>query len=444
MLLDHAFKEDLALTFCFRDRQIEQKFQQNYLRKVVKNARLSILIPIFVQFGLVGLYQIIHPSEVPQLITGNFIVFTPILLIGLGLTFLPNFHKILQLTLAVVCLVSAISIIQIMIDIDIPIKDPDDITNIYSVFIITIALVLVTFYAYTASQLSLVYATSVSILIWLSLNITFVANLSPSGEFLWASNFDMLVANIIGIFANRSMQFHLRKDFWQNHLLESEKNKSEQLLLNVLPEAIAKRLKENPQTIADSFTEVTILFADIVGFTCLSGKLPPQELVDMLNQIFSAFDLLAEKHNLEKIKTIGDAYMVVGGLPYPRKDHAAAIANMALDMQQEISRLNHVINQKFAMRIGINSGEVVAGVIGRRKFIYDLWGDAVNTASRMESQGLPNQIQVSESTYQLLKDVYTFEPRGEVEIKGKGRMATYLLTGKATAIHPPTNAAMPS
>ncbi len=432
MLLDQAFKEDLALTFCFRDRQIEQKFQQSYLRKVVKNARLSILIPIFVQFGLVGLYQIINPSGVGQLITENFIIFTPILLIGLGLTFLPNSYKILQPTLSVVCLVSAISFIQ-AVDL---VKDADSNSNIYSVFIITIALVLVTFYAYTASQLSLVYATSVGILIWLSLNITFVTTLSPPGEFLWTSNFDMLIANMIGIFANRSMQFHLRKDFWQNHLLESEKNKSEQLLLNVLPEAIAKRLKENPQTIADSFTEVTILFADIVGFTCLSGKLPPQELVDMLNQIFSAFDLLAEKHNLEKIKTIGDAYMVVGGLPYPRKDHAAAIANMALDMQQEISRLNHVINQKFAMRIGINSGEVVAGVIGRRKFIYDLWGDAVNTASRMESQGLPNKIQVSESTYQLLKDVYTFEPRGEVEIKGKGRMATYLLTGKATAITP--------
>lgn len=209
-----------------------------------------------------------------------------------------------------------------------------------------------------------------------------------------------------------------------------EKEKSEQLLLNILPGAIADRLKEDRGYIADSFPEVTVLFADIVGFTDLSTRLSPTELVEMLNVIFSEFDRLAEKHGLEKIKTIGDAYMVVGGLPRPRTDHAEAIAEMALDMQVEIAQFNASINRSFSIRIGINSGPVVAGVIGIKKFIYDLWGDTVNTASRMESHGIPGCIQVTAATYEILQRKYLFEERGPIPIKGKGEMVTYFLTGR--------------
>ncbi len=212
--------------------------------------------------------------------------------------------------------------------------------------------------------------------------------------------------------------------------LQEQQDKSEKLLLNILPEAIADRLKEDESTIADTFTNVTILFADIVGFTPLSARLSPSRVVYVLNDIFSAFDQLAEKHGLEKIKTIGDAYMVVGGLPTPRHDHAEAIAEMALDMQEEISRLSAIHNQSFSIRVGINSGPVVAGVIGIKKFIYDLWGDSVNTASRMESQGIPGCIQVTEVTYEILKDKFFLEKRGMIEVKGKGKMVTYLLKGR--------------
>jgi class 3 adenylate cyclase len=197
--------------------------------------------------------------------------------------------------------------------------------------------------------------------------------------------------------------------------------------LNILPEEIANRLKRGDSTIADTFAEVTVLFADIVGFTQLSSRVSPTELVSLLNDIFSTFDRLADKHGLEKIKTIGDAYMVVGGLPIPRSDHAEAIAEMALDMQEAITDFSNTQNQDFSIRIGINSGPVVAGVIGIKKFIYDLWGDTVNTASRMESHGKPGCIHVTSATYQILQNKYLFDSRGAIEVKGKGEMNTYLL-----------------
>ncbi|NEP38627.1 MAG: DUF3365 domain-containing protein [Okeania sp. SIO2G4] len=212
--------------------------------------------------------------------------------------------------------------------------------------------------------------------------------------------------------------------------LATEKEKSESLLLNILPEQIAQRLKQGHDQIADGFAEVTILFADIVGFTQLSEKILPEDLVILLNKIFSEFDKLSDRHGLEKIKTIGDAYMVASGLPTPRADHAKAAAEMALDMQQEISKFNLQHNFELCIRIGINTGPVVAGVIGTKKYIYDLWGDAVNTASRMESHGIPGTIQVSTKTYDLLHNQYIFKERGSIVVKGKGEMKTYLLIGR--------------
>lgn len=260
--------------------------------------------------------------------------------------------------------------------------------------------------------------------------------------------------------------------------LKQEKERSEQLLLNILPETIARQLmaqqemwahqepdsdiekgfyppiriasadadlsqksrkkrsrhgrRQRREPIADHFADATILFADIVGFTELSSNISAAEVVAILNTIFSEFDELAEHHQLEKIKTIGDAYMVVGGLPieHPAQDHVAAIADMALDMQQAMDTFSQYYDRPLRLRIGINSGPVVAGVIGRKKFIYDLWGDAVNLASRMESQGKPDCIQVTRPVYERLRDRYHFQERGLVAIKGKGDLMTYWLEGQ--------------
>ncbi|MEC4892875.1 MAG: adenylate/guanylate cyclase domain-containing protein [Oscillatoria sp. PMC 1051.18] len=209
--------------------------------------------------------------------------------------------------------------------------------------------------------------------------------------------------------------------------LRLEKEKSEKLLLNILPKVIAERLKKNNDTIAEHYEEVTILFADIVGFTPLSARLKAIELVNLLNVIFSGFDELAELLELEKIKTIGDAYMVAAGLPNPRADHAEAIADMALAMQAVVDQIQFEQGEKFQIRIGIHTGVVVAGVIGIKKFIYDMWGDTVNVASRMESSGVPGKIQVTAEVYEVLKELYVFEERGLIPVKGKGEMQTYWL-----------------
>lgn len=214
------------------------------------------------------------------------------------------------------------------------------------------------------------------------------------------------------------------------HNLSIERDRSERLLTNILPGPIADRLKHNPATIADDFEETTILFADIVGFTKYTETVSPDKLIALLNSIFSEFDDLTDKYKAEKIKTIGDAYMVVSGVPVTSPNHAELIADMALDMQRAVMRHNQKTGQVLQIRIGIHSGPVIAGVIGKKKFAYDLWGDSVNTAARMESHGIPDEIQLSESTYKILKPKYRFEDRGMIDIKGKGLMKAFLLKEK--------------
>jgi adenylate cyclase len=213
--------------------------------------------------------------------------------------------------------------------------------------------------------------------------------------------------------------------------LHVEKERSEQLLLNILPAPIVSRLKGGETVIADHLANVTILFADFVGFTELSSKLPAPELVGVLSRVFSSFDALALDFGVEKIKTIGDAYMAACGLFGTREDHAEAVADMAMAMMDALNRLNADLPAPLEIRIGVNSGDVVAGVIGTHKFVYDIWGDTVNVASRLESHSLPSRIQISRSTHERLRGRYLCEARGGLEVKGKGLMETYFLIGRA-------------
>jgi adenylate cyclase len=220
--------------------------------------------------------------------------------------------------------------------------------------------------------------------------------------------------------------------------LRVEQARAESLLLNILPQSIADRLKAEPQTIADQFSSASILFADVADFTPLSERLPPDEVVGVLDHLFSHFDALADRYGLEKIKTIGDCYMVASGVPSPRTDHARALALMALDMQAAMRSVDEVGHLGLELRVGINSGPVVAGVIGRKRFLYDLWGDAVNTASRMESHGTTGRIQITRATKELLEDEFVCEPRGTIPVKGKGEMEAWYLVGRraSTAAEP--------
>jgi class 3 adenylate cyclase len=241
------------------------------------------------------------------------------------------------------------------------------------------------------------------------------------------SAFILGLANCGGMLICYQMDVSARREFTAMHLLGEERERSERLLLNILPASIAERLKSSEAAIADHSEEVTVLFADIVGFTPLSARKTPQALVQMLDRIFSEFDALAEAHGLEKIKTIGDAYMAAAGLPERRADHAPAAARMAQGMLQAVARIAAETGEALALRIGLHSGPVVAGVIGTKKFSYDMWGDTVNTASRMESHGVPGAVHCSEATAALLQDGFALKPRGAVPIAGKGEMHTFLL-----------------
>ena len=207
-------------------------------------------------------------------------------------------------------------------------------------------------------------------------------------------------------------------------------DRAENLLLNILPRSIADKLKAKPQTISDSFTAASILFADVADFTPMAEHVAPAELVNMLDRLFGHFDGLAERYDLEKIKTIGDCYMVAAGIPLPRADHAQALALVALDMLDAVEFHGAMGDLGLELRIGINSGPVVAGVIGRKRFLYDLWGDAVNIASRMQTEGTPGRIQITRATYELLKNEFVCEPRGTIPIKGKADMETWYLVGR--------------
>ncbi|MCA9717050.1 MAG: adenylate/guanylate cyclase domain-containing protein [Myxococcales bacterium] len=267
-------------------------------------------------------------------------------------------------------------------------------------------------------------------------------------------------AAIASAAVGHSLYFLIRSNFRQQEKLADQaeelaraREKSERLLLNILPQPVARQLKDGAATVADAYDDITVMFIDICGFTALSDQSRPVEIVQMLNNVFSRFDGLVEHRALEKIKTIGDAYMVAGGLPETCEDHPNAIAALALDILDAAQTLRDPNGAPLRVRVGAHVGPVVAGVIGRKKFIYDLWGDTVNTASRMESTGQPGAAQISEALYRRLAPDFLCERRGAITIKGKGEMTTYFLRGRKSAGHvsratpvapPPELAALPA
>jgi class 3 adenylate cyclase len=301
------------------------------------------------------------------------------------------------------------------------------------------------FYIYIAGVISYIFLfpsrkLTVKILFSGGLCLLYIALNIYTGHFPPVITVDPLVLTIfenyngvILIFLIGYMSYYYSKSATKvEKALDKELGRSDALLLNILPEQIAGRLRksEGRVTIADRYSSVTVLFADIAGFTPFSAKNPPEKIVEILNEIFSMFDILCERHGLEKIKTIGDSYMLAGGLPVECADHTERVADMALDMIDTMEKLRTENGIPLCIRIGMSEGPVVAGVIGMKKFTYDLWGDTVNTASRMESHGEIGKVHVSESVYLALREKYKFTERGEIEVKGKGKVKTYFLAGR--------------
>jgi len=407
------------VTLSFTDLDLEREYRESYFQKTLPQSRIALILGIILYVIFAGLDVWIVPEQAHQIWLIRFGFVIPILLGILIVSFTPYFQKYFQLFLSVASLIGGCGILGILL-----------VTDGLGNFFYSTSLMLLLMWSFTFSGMRFVFALASCTLVIIAFEIVAIF-LKPYPLYVLVDkNFFVVSALTIEVFVGYTIESYSRNNFINNRIINQERQDNENLLLNMLPQSIVEQLKERPETIAQRFESITILFADIVGFTPLSATLNPTELVEILNQIFSSFDRLTDDYELEKIKTIGDAYMVAGGLPIPSKDHAQAIANLALEMQRELEQFNQTSRYSFELRIGIHTGPAIAGVIGIKKFVYDIWGDSVNIASRMESHGLPGKIQVSEQTYQRLKDCYSFEDRGAIEVKGKGKMQTYLLIRK--------------
>ena len=406
-------------TLHFADAALEQAFREERARKMVRPIRVSVLLVI----AMVPLFWILLPQIFPEFrnARAQFAVPTIAFLCAMVWTYvrsyLPSFLRRQQFILAV--LFVGVSIWTVGFVSKLPGATIDTLgmglflihtLNGYSIFRFRISVAC--FACWSSALIYLGYLGYTGALVWPELP-------SHAGG--------LFLANIFGMIAGYQFDQGVRREFLALRLLGQERERSERLLLNVLPAAIADRLKASSDSIADHSTEVTVLFADIVGFTALSAKKSPLDLVRLLDLIFSEFDALAEKHGLEKIKTIGDAYMAAAGLPTPCTDHAIAATNMAQDMLASVARIAAQTGEPLTLRIGLNSGPVVAGVIGRKKFIYDLWGDTVNTASRLEAASEVNRLNISAHTHELVRNHFVCEYRGKIAAKGKGDIDAFFL-----------------
>jgi class 3 adenylate cyclase len=415
------------LTGAFEDDALEAEFQAEHFDLAVKRfTRFSIALSsvVFLSYGLHDAYVV--PEIARRAWEIRYGVFAPVAAAVMATTFSSAYARLHAAAMFVFGM--AINLVVIWIG---AISPPHGffIYTGYSILFVTLGpfiarMNVVTQIVYTLCSIALFCAFAASVSRPpVPVSASIVATLGAMGG--------------IGALVARQLEAQAREMFLQRRIiraqleqLNAERAKSEELLLNILPASVAERLKADGRSIADGFAEVTVLFADIVGFTKLAQRLSPVEVVRRLNELFSMFDDLAEELKIEKIKTIGDAYMAAAGLEGSADRHAHAMAEMSLGMLDRVARFSSRYPEPLSLRIGLNSGPVVAGVIGKKKFIYDIWGDTVNTASRMESHGTAGTIHVTEETQRRLADAYTFEDRGDVEVKGKGLMRTYYLVGR--------------
>ena len=402
----------------FRDRELESAFRKDYDLASLGRLRVAgaLAITLYAAFGYLDV-RAVDGRFWPLWIIRIVIVVYFGALIALSYTRLTEYLQQLGLCVAVVVAAGGLDVMNILPGV------PSDYTYsgtmLILIFLCTFARVRFTMVLPTLAVVIVAYEASEAVRGVSELTLTF-------------NNFFLLAFVIIGLASCHALESLYRDGYRREIALAEERARSDALLHNILPEEVAARLRATPGTIADAAEHVTVLFADVVGFTPLASRVTPAELVAMLDQLFTVIDELCARHGVEKIKTIGDAYMAVAGVPREVPDHAAVIAELALEIRALATEDAGAWPRGLQVRIGICSGPVVAGVIGRHKFSYDLWGDTVNTAARMESHGTPGEIQVAESTRDLLGDRYRFTDPVVVDVKGKGPMTTYLLIDRTS------------
>ncbi len=406
---------------------IEKQFRTDYLTNTIFSTRLALILGLVIYsvFGILDMYAV--PLSLYTVWFIRYAITAPVIILVLIATYIKVFREHTQIMMSVVVAVAGLGIVA-MIAIT---KEVEFGNRFYFT-----GLILVSMWAYGLSRLRFWYAIFANLIIMVGYELTgiLVKQLltTETGIVIFTMhNFFFLGANIIGMFTGYALERYSRIDFLQKFTIQAQRDQADKLLFNILPERIAERLKQSPETIAEEFSSASVLFADIVNFTPISANFSPREVVDMLNDLFSSFDDLVEKYGVEKIQVAGDGYMVAAGVPIPRPDHAEVLADLALDMLNCVRRGQFLGGKHpIEIRIGINSGSLIAGVIGRKKYFYALWGDMVNTASRMESHGSRGRIQITRATYELLSDKFECIHMGVIPIKGKGDMDVWHLKGR--------------
>jgi adenylate cyclase len=411
----------------FPDGVIETQFRQDYHANTVSTTRLALVLGLILYslFGILDIYAIPFSKDMVWII--RYGIVAPVIIAALVASYVKSLKKYTQIFMCIVVAISGLGIVAM-----ISITTEAEFGNR---FYFT-GLILISMWGYSLSRLRFWYAVLANVIIMIGYEFASIEMKrlleSETGIVIFTMhNFFFLGANVIGMFASYYLERYTRRDFLQKYTIQAQRDRADKLLYNVLPEQIAERLKESSETIAEEFSSATVLFADIVNFTPISARFGPLEVVEMLNELFSRFDELVEKYGVEKIQVAGDGYMVAAGVPTPRPDHAIVMAQLALDMLDCVRTGNFLGGKHpIEIRIGLNSGSLIAGVIGRKKYFYALWGDMVNTASRMESHGESGKIQITRATYELVRDEFECEYIGEIPVKGKGKLEAWHLLAK--------------
>ena len=406
--------------------EIEAQFRKDYYTNTVGTTRLALVLGLILYslFGILDVYAVPVSKNVVWII--RYVIVAPVMLIAFAASYVKTLQKHTQIFMFIAAAVSGLGIVAM-----ISITTEAEFGNR---FYFT-GLILISMWAYSLTRLRFWYAVLANLVIMVgyefaSIEMKGLLDTETGIVIFTMHNFFFLGANVIGMFGSYFLERYTRRDFLQKYTIQSQRDQADKLLYNVLPKGIAERLKQSNETIAEEFSSASVLFADIVNFTPISARFGPYEVVDMLNELFSHFDELVDKYGVEKIQVAGDGYMVAAGVPAPRPDHAAVLAQLALDMLEYVKREEFLGGRHIEIRIGLNSGSLIAGVIGRKKYFYALWGDMVNIASRMESHGESGKIQITRETYELVKDEFECEYIGEITVKGKGKMEAWHLLAR--------------
>ena len=403
---------------------IENQFREEYRVNTISATRIAMALGIvlFSLFGILDNYAVPISKHFVWFI--RYAVVDPLLIFIFIATYIKQFQKYIQPLVSIGIAVTGLGIVSIIT----VAREAEFGSKFYFG-----GLLLVSMWAYSLARLRFRYAVMANMIIMIGYEAAsiFIKQLlaSETGIVIFTiHNSFFLGANVIGMFASYNLERYTRMDFLQKYIIQAQRDQADKLLFNILPERIAEKLKLSNETIAEEFSSASVLFADIVNFTPISARFDPLEVVEMLNELFSHFDELVDKHSVEKIQVAGDGYMVASGVPMPRANHAIVLAHLALEMMDYVESKEFLGGKhSIEIRIGLNSGPLIAGVIGRKKFVYALWGDMVNTASRMESHGSSGKIQITRATYELIKDRFECEYIGEIAIKGKGNMEAWHL-----------------